>query len=383
MQALKEKTIEKGKVKCLTYVIAISAILCIATSVSIVNAQQSPIIGTFSDNLAQIQIYSVTTSTNIAYYPYSTEYNGYVWVILDISIKNVASTGTISTNSLYGYLKDNQGLIYRGRSLANDPQDLKLITLNPGDSQRGNLYFEIPATSNIVGFYWDDYRSNIAFPSTIQAPALPTAMASKSDSLVQVQIYSLKTNSTIPYYPYSPSQSGYTWACLDISFKNLGTGTLDTNSLYGYLKDDQAYSYRGRSLANDPQDLKLLEIKSGDIQRGNLYFEIPSSANIVSFYWSDYSSNILISLSSSPTPSPSPSATPTLTTQITPQPTTQPTQIQTNNPTTNPTIPSTQNPTSTSAPTPTIPEHSLSTVICLIPLVTLLLVVVQRKIIKK
>jgi hypothetical protein len=81
-------------------------------------------------------------------------------------------------------------------------------------------------------------------------------------------MYSFNTNTTIPYYPYTPSHSGYIWAWVDISFKNIGStgSTVDTNALFASIKDNQNYAYTGEPVANDPQDIKLQYLTSGNTQ---------------------------------------------------------------------------------------------------------------------
>lgn len=139
-------------------------ILAINPSVS---AQQSPIIGTASNNGVQITINSITTNTTSQYYPYTPTQSGYVFAYIDITIKNIDG-GTVDTNPLFASIKDNQNYVYTGSAGdgANDPQGLKLQTLNAGESQRGNLYFEIPANANIVSFTWYDYNTTLTIPST-------------------------------------------------------------------------------------------------------------------------------------------------------------------------------------------------------------------------
>jgi hypothetical protein len=130
----------------------------------------------------------------------------------------------------------------------------------------------------------------IPLVSAQQSPVI----GNNSDSRVQITIYSFSTNQTIPYYPYTPSHSGYVWAWIDISVKNVGPDAVSTNSLYSSLKDSQDYVYVGSVVPDDPQWMKLQDLSSGSSQRGNFYFEIPANANILSFNWDDYSSNLNI-----------------------------------------------------------------------------------------
>ena len=128
--------------------------------------QSSPIIGTISDGgRVQVQIFSLQTSSAIAYYPYTPKSSGYIWAWIDISIKNIASTGTIDINPIFASLKDNRNSVYTGEQILTDPEGLQPLYLNPQASQRGNIYFEIPAGDNIASFTWYDYTSNLVIPA--------------------------------------------------------------------------------------------------------------------------------------------------------------------------------------------------------------------------
>lgn len=148
----------------------------ILTSNSLASAQQSsPIIGTASDNRVQITVNSYTTNATSQYYPYTPSQSGYVFAMVDVTIKNLDG-GTVDTNPLYTSLKDNQNYVYTGSAgdEANDPQGLKLQNLNAGQSQRGTIYFEIPANANIASFSWDDYNSTLTIPSMSTANPSPS-----------------------------------------------------------------------------------------------------------------------------------------------------------------------------------------------------------------
>lgn len=164
---------------------------------------------------------------------------------------------------------------------------------------------------------------------TEQVTASSPIVGSNSDSRLELQVYSFETNATIDYYPYTPDTEGYIWAWIDFSIKNVDAEKASTNVLFAYLKDANNYQYRARPTANAPLQLKLVDLQLGEAQRGLIYWEIPSDAEIASFIWSDYASNIAIpapspSPSPTPTPTPTPSPTPTLTPTITPSPTESP-----------------------------------------------------------
>jgi len=115
-----------------------------------------------------------------------------------------------------------------------------------------------------------------------------------TDGRIALCIHSFETAPTIDYYPYKPDTSGYIWAWVDLSLENVGTKEISTNSLYAYLKDNQNYMYRGRSVANAPKNFKLLDLPPGETLRGEIYFEVPQDAIIVAFVWYDYKSYIVI-----------------------------------------------------------------------------------------
>jgi hypothetical protein len=159
--------------------------------------------------------------------------------------------------------------------------------------------------------------------SSQQVTAESLIIGSNSDSRLELQVHSFNTASSIDYYPYTPDTNGYIWAWVDISIKNIGTEEVSTNVLYAYLKDNNNYQYRARPTANAPLQLKLIDLLPGEIQRGLIYWEIPPDAEITSFIWHDYVSNIAIP-APSPSPSPSPTPTPTPTFAPTPTPTESP-----------------------------------------------------------
>jgi len=133
----------------------------------------------FSDDRIAICIHSFQTASRIDYFPYEPDTPGYIWAWVDVSIKNVG-TEEVSTNSLYAHLKDNQGYMYEGRPVANDPKHLKLIDLPPGEIIRGIVYFEIPPDATIVAFIWYDHDSYIEIPefSSLMVLSLVTMIVS-------------------------------------------------------------------------------------------------------------------------------------------------------------------------------------------------------------
>ena len=80
---------------------------------------------------------------------------------------------------------------------------------------------------------------------------------------------------------------------LCVSITNIGFNDVSTNSLYAHLKDKQNYLYESE-IALSPIRLQLVDLPANQTIRGELYFEIPAGAEIVSFLWSDWNSNILI-----------------------------------------------------------------------------------------
>lgn len=163
----------KNNNKLAILIVTFILLITIATS-QIVTAQQSPIIGTTSDTRMRIQIYSFSTSTTIPYYPNTPSQNGYVWAMVDMSITNLQTTATISTNTLYAHIKDSQNHDYTSATTL-DPQELKLAQMPAGQTQRGNIYWEIPVGASITNFYWYDYTSNVVLPSPSPTPtASPT-----------------------------------------------------------------------------------------------------------------------------------------------------------------------------------------------------------------
>ena len=174
------------------------------------------------------------------------------------------------------------------------------------------------------------------YSKPIQALEISSSIVGvNSDSRLQIEVHSFGNVSSVAYYPYTPDNAGYIWAWVDVSLTNIGFEEVSTNSLYAYLKDSLNYLY-GTEYTSSPLYLQLLDLPVNQTIRGELYFEIPSDAEIASFLWSDYNSNIQIPQPPTPTPTPTPTATPT--------------------PTPTPTPTATPTPTPTIEPSPTIPE---------------------------
>jgi len=122
----------------------------------------SSIIGLNSDGRIRIEVHSFGNSFSIAYNPYDPEIAGFIWAWVDISITNIGLQD-VSTNNLYGYLKDSENHLYESSYTAS-PFKLQLVDLPPNDTIRGEIYFEIPEDAEIVSFLWSDWNSNITIP---------------------------------------------------------------------------------------------------------------------------------------------------------------------------------------------------------------------------
>jgi hypothetical protein len=149
-----------------------------------VNAQQSPLIGSAHNSGMQIQIYSYNTNSAIQYSPTTPSHSGYIWAWVDIALTNIESQDAISTSLQYASLKDSQNNVYTGGVIVSDPQGIRLMDLTCGNSQRGNLYFEIPASANIVSFTWNDNVNNLVIGASSTTPSTaPTGNPSATPTL--------------------------------------------------------------------------------------------------------------------------------------------------------------------------------------------------------
>jgi hypothetical protein len=214
----------------------------------------------------------------------------------------------------------------------------------------------------------------LALSQTVVAQQSPI-VGSASIAVVRIDIYSYSTKSTITYSPYTPSHSGYIWAMIDISIANTETDNVNTNPQYASIKDSQNHVYTAETMVNDPQGIKAQDLACGNSQRGNMYFEIPASANIVSFTWNDNTNNLYISAGSStasPTPPANPTPTPTPTSASSTSPTT-PTQTQSATASSNPTVTTPPNSPLNPTPSATIPEFP-QTIMLLVVTVMFLIV---------
>jgi hypothetical protein len=85
-------------------------------------------------------------------------------------------TRSISTNPFFAYLKDSENYLYQPESVLS-PKELPLIDLAPGDTLRGEIYWEIPEEAIISEFIWQDFQSDIhiiipEFPTLLVLPLI-------------------------------------------------------------------------------------------------------------------------------------------------------------------------------------------------------------------
>lgn len=112
-----------------------------------------------SDNRMEMNVHSFNTSPSIDFIPNTPNRLGYIYAWVDVSLKNLG-TEAININLLYAHLKDSENYIYQSTVVAS-PKLVQLMDINPGETIRGELYWEIPEDAIITEFIWQDYRSNL------------------------------------------------------------------------------------------------------------------------------------------------------------------------------------------------------------------------------
>jgi len=126
-----------------------------------------------SDGRIELCVHLFDTSPSLEFYPHEPEIIGYIFAWVDLSIKSVGSK-EVHINWNYGYLKDTNNYLYNGRH-ADSPIELPLLDLPPGETIRGEVYFEVPSGATIKEFVWSDLASYISvvipeFPSFLILP---------------------------------------------------------------------------------------------------------------------------------------------------------------------------------------------------------------------
>jgi len=148
-----------------------------AQNVQPVSAEPAGIGEWVSDSRISLCVHSFSSAQSISYYPYTPDTAEYVFAWVDVSLKNVGGE-EVSTNSLYAFLRDADDYIYE-RIIVPSPKQWQLIDLPPGETVRGEIYFEVPAQAVITKFQWIDYQSFISiiipeFPSFLILPLFMT-----------------------------------------------------------------------------------------------------------------------------------------------------------------------------------------------------------------
>lgn len=135
---------------------------------------------------------------------------------------------------------------------------------------------------------------SVYFVQTVEAAETANIGEWTSDGRIAIFIHSFDTASSVPYYPYSPA-SGNVYVWVDVSLKNVGTGTISTNTLYAYVADIDHYYYRGE-VVSSPRHLALIDLPPQETIRGEIYFEVPADSVIEKFVWQDNYSNLRITV---------------------------------------------------------------------------------------
>jgi hypothetical protein len=82
---------------------------------------------------------------------------------------------------------------------------------------------------------------------------------------------------TLASFDYSTAAEGKTYLVVDALLENVSRDAAPYNPLYFSVKDADSFEYTATMLAPDPS-LKSGELARGEKARGNVAFEIPTSA---------------------------------------------------------------------------------------------------------
>ncbi|MGB9779118.1 MAG: DUF4352 domain-containing protein [Candidatus Bathyarchaeales archaeon] len=95
---------------------------------------------------------------------------GWIFLITDITIKNIGSEN-ISYNVLYISVKDSNGYMFSSHIATSSLTDgLSSGTLTPGESVRGKVAFQVPASETYFVIHYNDLYSFLAAPAIPEFP---------------------------------------------------------------------------------------------------------------------------------------------------------------------------------------------------------------------
>jgi hypothetical protein len=140
--------------------IVVSVCLTSTYIIQLANATLQEVEEMSTDGRIEIVFHSINFSQSLPFYPHTPETVGYVFAWVDITIKNVGQQN-IQINWNYAYLKDSNNYLYQGK-YADSPRQFQLIGLPPGETIRGEFYFEVPAGATIEKFIWSDFSSYVS-----------------------------------------------------------------------------------------------------------------------------------------------------------------------------------------------------------------------------
>ena len=91
-----------------------------------------------------------------------TPKTGYTFLILDITLTN-STKDELSSNPFYFKVKSSAGFEYdySGATTGLD-KSLKLTTLQPGESTRGELAFEVPTNETMIALTFEDFTNKFS-----------------------------------------------------------------------------------------------------------------------------------------------------------------------------------------------------------------------------
>ena len=157
----------------LALTIAAMCVFVLSFQTESVKAEPTTIGEWTTDGRIELCVHSFDTAPSIDYYPYEPETVGYVFAWVDLSLKNVGIE-EVSTNTLYAYLKDTENYFYEREGVLS-PKAFRLIDLPPGETIRGEIYWEVPSEAIIDEFIWHNHQSYISiiipeFPDALLVP---------------------------------------------------------------------------------------------------------------------------------------------------------------------------------------------------------------------
>lgn len=209
-------------------------------------------------------------------YDTSTPKTGDMYVIINLSVKNMSATATISFDPSHLALVDMAGnLNVTPISLTTLKDELKIQDLKPGAQVEGSLAYEAPAgLSGLELVFKGDTTSAQSVRWMLPAPALGTELRLGSLSLKPL------TSERMNQSGEDKPKDGDVYLIVHMTVRNTSTSdTIKFDPLQMFLTDAAGLSLAPISLRSMTDQLQSVELKPGEEVDGLILYEAPKNVS--------------------------------------------------------------------------------------------------------